>query len=700
VFRLRPWIGTLLAALAAAALYEAVKQIAFPRISPWGSQAITIAVFGLVATFAVYRPLLKYAPLLAAYRQAQTDRFGLADAMEQASDSIVITDDKGQIEYVNPAFTLMTGYAAPEVMGQSTEILKSGLQSPAFYQDLWKTIGDGRIWQGELVNRRKDGTLYHEAMTITPVRDSMGAIRKYIAIKQDVSARREAVETQSLLASIVEASEDAIIAATPEGVIMSWNCGAEMLYGYTAGEAVGKSMDMLVPPHRIGAFREVGFGRVMRGESVPPYQAVGMRKDGTKFPISASVSPIKDAEGQIKGGAAIIRDMSTLKKAEQAMASLASIVDSAEDAIFGSTLEGTILNWNLGAERLFGYRPIEIIGKNVSVLAPPERFQEQAEVLGEIQRGEGISQLETQRVKADGSLVEVSLTVSPVRNAAGKVLRCATIARDISARKRAEETLRQSEEKYQLLFARYPHPMWVYDRETYQFLAVNEAAVAHYGYSSEEFLGMTILQLRPPEDIPRLIHDVSQFPGELINRGVWIHRKKDGSLIDVEVAVNDLSFAGRLARLVANVDVTQREKAKRFSRDRGAVVELIAQGCPIDQTMRKLLEMVEHQAPEMRASVVRLDGVKLCYLASSLPAGIVQATDGLPTHLNEGSALDEESDPFWRAFRKAALSAGFRTCWAAPILSPTGSILGAFVVCRRDSADRSQQEQDLISMAG
>src|ERR1035438_7615907 len=123
----------------------------------------------------------------------------MAKALEQAADAIVITDSTGKIQYVNPAFTRMTGYSAEEAVGQKTNILKSGSQSPQYYEDLWMTIRAGRPWHGELINRRKDGTLYTEEMTITPVRDSGGEHTGYIAIKQDVTDRRAADEARRFL---------------------------------------------------------------------------------------------------------------------------------------------------------------------------------------------------------------------------------------------------------------------------------------------------------------------------------------------------------------------------------------------------------------------------------------------------------------------------------------------------------------------
>ncbi len=117
-----------------------------------------------------------------------------AAALNAAANAIVITDHNGTIQSVNPAFTTLTGYTAQEVVGQSTRILKSGKQDGAVYRNLWQTISSGQVWSGELINRRKDGSLYTEEMTITPVRSADGAIARYIAIKQDVSERKQAEE--------------------------------------------------------------------------------------------------------------------------------------------------------------------------------------------------------------------------------------------------------------------------------------------------------------------------------------------------------------------------------------------------------------------------------------------------------------------------------------------------------------------------
>ena len=196
--------------------------------------------------------------------QPEIERAVLAATIEQALEAIAITDATGQIRHVNSAFSRLTGYSREEVVGRNPRMLKSGKQPAAFYKDMLAAILAGQVWHGELINRGKDGTSYREEMTITPVRDSSGATVNHVAIKQDLAARRGAEEAQSFLASIVESTEDAIVGHNPDGMIMSWNRGAEVLYGYPAEEILGKHGSLLVWPDNLEMLREVS-ERLQRG---------------------------------------------------------------------------------------------------------------------------------------------------------------------------------------------------------------------------------------------------------------------------------------------------------------------------------------------------------------------------------------------------------------------------------------------------
>jgi PAS domain S-box-containing protein len=166
--------------------------------------------------------------------------------------------------------------------------------------------------------------------------------------------------------------------------------------------------------------------------------AVAERPDGTRVSFLPYPTPIFDARGNLTGAVNMLVDISERKQAEMAALRLAAIVDHSEDAIVSKDLNGIIQTWNRGAERLFGYEAAEVIGKSIFIIVPPDRHDEEHRIIDSIRRGERIAHYETVRQRKDGSLVDISLTVSPVRDAAGRILGASKIARDITERKRAQ----------------------------------------------------------------------------------------------------------------------------------------------------------------------------------------------------------------------------------------------------------------------
>ncbi len=245
-------------------------------------------------------------------------------ALEAAANGIVITDRQGTIVWANHSFTRMTGYSNQEIVGKNPRLLKSGEQPDSYYAKLWSTISSGKVWQGEIVNRRKDGTTYTEEMTITPVTQETGSETDtyFIAIKQDITERKKAEEELQRLASIVEFSEDAIIGKNIDGVITSWNRGAEKIYGYTRDEVVGRDLSFLLPPERQAEIQAI-MERVLSGQSIECLETQRLTRTGSAIDVSLSVSPIKDASGHIAGASTIARDITQRKVAEKQVQFLA-----------------------------------------------------------------------------------------------------------------------------------------------------------------------------------------------------------------------------------------------------------------------------------------------------------------------------------------------------------------------------------------
>lgn len=255
---------------------------------------------------------------------------------------------------------------------------------------------------------------------------------------------RDLTETANFLAAIIASSDDAIISKDLSGIITSWNEGARRIFGYEADEIVGQSILRLIPDD-LQHEEEFILGKIRSGERIEHFETTRQRKNGERFPISVTISPIKNEDGTIVGASKIARDISERRRADESRYRLAAIVDSADDAIISKDLNGIITSWNHGAQRLFGYQAEEIIGQSILRLIPENLRHEEDEILRKLRVGEKIEHYETTRLSKEGEPREVSITISPIRNRTGTVVGASKIARDISDRKKVERLAVQAE---------------------------------------------------------------------------------------------------------------------------------------------------------------------------------------------------------------------------------------------------------------
>jgi len=252
-------------------------------------------------------------------RQAEATMRLQSAALEAAANAICLTDASGRIEWINPAFTRLTGYAADDALGATPRLLKSGQQSPEFYADLWRTILAGRAWEGEIVNRRKDGSLYIGETVITPVLDSQGRPTNFIGIQHDVSARRTAEDAQRRLTAVLEATTDFVGTATPDGRALWVNRAGRRMLGIPEDEDLGGA--------RIADYHPAWAARLLTEEGIPAAVRDGVwsgetalrARDGREILVSQVIIAHKAGDGTLEFLSTVARDVTRQKRTEDTL---------------------------------------------------------------------------------------------------------------------------------------------------------------------------------------------------------------------------------------------------------------------------------------------------------------------------------------------------------------------------------------------
>jgi PAS domain S-box-containing protein len=322
--------------------------------------------------------------------------------------------------------------------------------------------------------------------------------------RAQASARSESLRVT--LASI----GDAVITTDTQGCVTFLNAVAEKLTGWPSGEAVGRTLDEVfrIVCEATRDSVENPALRALRDGTISGLanHTILIARDGSERPIDDSAAPIRDEQGEVAGCVLIFRDISERRAAEnavqrshEAQARLAAIVSASDDAILSKTLDGVIQSWNAGAERLYGYTSDEAVGQSINLIIPPELQQKEQSILESLRNGERLQHYETIRVAKDGRRLNVSLSVSPVRDASGRIVGASKVARDITAKTKTEGQLRESEERFRTIADSAPLLMWLNDLSGCVF--VNRAYLDFLGlHSQTEVRGYDWTVFVHPED--------------------------------------------------------------------------------------------------------------------------------------------------------------------------------------------------------
>ena len=382
-----------------------------------------------------------------------------------------------------------------------------------------------------------------------------------LKLHDEMSARARSEDAQRQMAerlqAVIDNAHDAIITIGVDGRIDMFNKAAERIFGYAPSEVIGRNVNMLMPsPYKeahdrflqnyltTGQAKIIGTGREVEAR----------RSDGSVFPIDLSVAEMN--VGGSRGFIGLIRDISERKLTEAARDHLAAIVESSHDAVIGKNLAGFITSWNGGAEEIYGYTALEAVGRPIAMLAPPRLKDEIPRLIERIKRGEVISNYETSRVTKDGHQLEISLTLSPIRDTAGTIVGVSTIARDVTALNRAQRRIRE-------LTAEMVHMSRLTAMGQLSSSLAHElnqplTAVANYTEAARQMLSMA------PTPIPPRVSELLEKAGSQADRAGQIIRRlrsfvEKGTIERVAASLNEMvqeaTELGTIGTKSANIDI-------------------------------------------------------------------------------------------------------------------------------------------------
>jgi len=399
--------------------------------------------------------LLQSADLVRQQAQAQLSESKEREAaiLYASLDAVITIDHQGRVLEFNPAAQKIFGYNRGEVLGREMgQLIIPPTLREQHRRGLTKYLatGEGPVIgkRLELTGMRADGTEFPVELTITPITGSEQPV--FTGFVRDITERKRMEETRSQLSAIVESSDDAIMGKTLDGIITNWNEGAEKVYGYTADEVVGRPVSILIPPDLINELPSI-LNRLRTGESINHYETVRLRKDGQRINVSLTLSPIRDSAGNIVGAATIARDITERKQAEEQIAYQAYLLENVNDAVIGSDENSIIRFWNQGAERMFGWKAEEVVGRSGREILRAELINTDRETVLKILAERGRWKGESIQYRKDGTRIIVEASSITLRNADNSIAGYVSVQRDISERKQAEEELRKNAARTQAL---------------------------------------------------------------------------------------------------------------------------------------------------------------------------------------------------------------------------------------------------------
>ena len=515
-------------------------------------------------------------------------------------DGIMIVDEQGTCVDANDSLCRMLKTPRQQLVGADlTTFVPPGLieQATVAFSDL-KARG---VFAGEFPLQAADGSIVD--LEWTSRANFVPGL--HLCVARDVTERKRAEQERAHLAAIVEHSDDAILSETLDGVITSWNSGAERLYGYRADEVLGRSRALLIPPERHDEFSRT-LTRLKSGDRIERFETVRVRKDGSRIDVSVSMSPMRDGDGNIVGASGIGREIGARKQAEDALreneARFRAIFESSAVGISRVDRDGRVVEVNPAIERILGYTTQELRGRRFAEISHPDDGTESRERYRDLVEGHlDHYTMEKRYFRKQGGVAWATTTVSAVRDAAGQFRFGIGIIQDITDRKRAEDALRHHREVLERLVDAIPVMITLYEPTT-RVLMLNREFERVTGWSTESWQLVDLMEQCYPD--PAYRQEVLEYMQALTPgwRDVLM-TTRDGRVVETSWANIRLSDETQVG---IGLDMTDRKQAERereelLSREQAARADA-------EEALRARDEFLSIASHELRTPVTGIRG--------------------------------------------------------------------------------------------
>ena len=474
--------------------------------------------------------------------ELQQQRQWFEVTLASIGDAVITTDVEGRVTFLNPVAEAMTGWTSADAKAQPLAkvflIVNEDTREPA-ENPIDKALVSGR--NVGLANHTaliaRDGTELSIEDSAAPIRDPAGNVVGAVMVFHDVTRRRRAERalraSEERLRAMFSQAAVGIAITNLDGTFAEANRKFCTLLGYSAEEIQQRTfLELTHAEDRAATEKQIR--RLLDGViSNYSIEKRYVRKNGQSLWCNTTVTLLRREGGAPSQFIGIVEDITERRDADATRSRLVAVVESSDDAIVTKTLDGIIVSWNPGAERVFGYSAADVIGRPVTVLIPTDRLDEETRILERLRKGERIDHYSTVRRRKDGTHIDVSLSVSPIKDASGRIVGASKIARDISAQKQAEEALREQNEAAQREIARRERA---------------EAALRETDERKDQFLATLAHELRNPLAPIRQAAMISNAARATDAQKRWSHDVISRQVHHMSLLLDDLLDVSRITR--------------------------------------------------------------------------------------------------------------------------------------------------------